>query len=677
VKVSTPKSQLPAPKARFAERLGRWKLTPWVATGLYLLITLVMTWPLAHGIGRDVAWDLGDSLLNMWILAWDAEQLTAIFAGDLSRIRTFFDANIFYPEARTLAYSEHLFAQAVQVFPVYVASGNPILCYNLLFLSTFVLCGLGTFLLVRELTSNAPAAFLAGLLFAFAPYRFAQVSHLQVLSVQWMPFVLYGLRRYFDSRRRQALAGAAAALVAQNLSCIYYLLYFAPLAGLYAAWEIGTRRLWRERGMWSEMGIAAMVVAVCTLPFVLPYKHVRDALGLSRDLPEIVRYSADVYSYWTAFAANEAWGDAIRAFPKPEGELFPGFVPLILAAAAIVTTSFRPKGALERRETHSNSVVVSGFSRNATAAILSAVATAHLALALLALYWRRVDVDLLFFEIQATNVTRLFVIALVAFGALVAISPILRMRLRAALRRPETIFAIVAVSAWWLSLGPSPRVYGRLLDLWAPYALVFEHVPGYDGVRVPARHAMIVALALAVLGGLFVVRVRRHAAIAVAVLSAMFLLETKVSRFRVNAVSPVASFATPEARVYRPERAPAIYHDVADAHPDAVVLEMPFGEPDYDLRAVYYSTVHWKKVVNGYSGFFPPHYSRLIALLNAFERDDDIAWRTLEALEVTHVIVHEGAYLTDEGARFSAWLAAHGAAEVSRRDRDVLFELPH
>ena len=145
------------------------------ALAAYLVITLVATWPLVRGLGRDVAWDLGDSVLNMWILAWDGEQLLAILRGDFSRIRTFFDGNIFHPAPLTLAYSEHLFAQAVQILPVYAISGNPILAYNLLFLSTFVLSGLGMYLLVRELTGNAPAGFVAGLLFAFAPYRLAAV----------------------------------------------------------------------------------------------------------------------------------------------------------------------------------------------------------------------------------------------------------------------------------------------------------------------------------------------------------------------------------------------------------------------------------------------------------------------------------------------------------------------
>ena len=149
------------------------------------------------GLTRDIPWDLGDSLLNAWILAWDADHLLRFLSGDFDALRNFWNANIFYPEPLTLAYSEHLFAQAVQILPIYALTGNIILCYNLLFLSTFVLSGLGMFLFVREVTGSPRAGFVAGLIYAFAPYRVPQFAHLQVISSQWMPFVLYGLRRYF------------------------------------------------------------------------------------------------------------------------------------------------------------------------------------------------------------------------------------------------------------------------------------------------------------------------------------------------------------------------------------------------------------------------------------------------------------------------------------------------
>src|SRR6266545_2060197 len=244
----------------------------------YTVIAIVMTWPLAKGLARDVAWDLGDSVLNMWILSWDCEQFRGILQGHYSHLRHFFDANIFHPAPLTLAYSEHLVPQALQIFPIYALTRNPILCYNLLFLSTFVLSGLGMFLFARELTGSIAAAFIGGLLFAFAPYRVPQSSHLQVLSSQWMPFALYGFRRYVDGGRLRALAGATAA-----------------------------------------------VAAIVILPFVIPYVRVSRELQLARSLTETTRLSADVYSYGTASVAERFWGSRLAGvFQKPEGELFPG-----------------------------------------------------------------------------------------------------------------------------------------------------------------------------------------------------------------------------------------------------------------------------------------------------------------------------------------------------------------
>src|SRR5262249_37455380 len=161
----------------------------------------------------------GDPLLNAWILAWDATHLG----------RGWWNANIFFPHPLALAFSEHLLPQALSILPMYALTRNPILCYNLVFLATFVLSGLGMFLLARELTCRADAAFVAGLAFAFAPYRVASLPHVQVLSSAWLPFALYGFRRYFDTGRNLALVGGATAWLLLNLSSGYYLLFGSPV----------------------------------------------------------------------------------------------------------------------------------------------------------------------------------------------------------------------------------------------------------------------------------------------------------------------------------------------------------------------------------------------------------------------------------------------------------------
>ena len=275
-------------------------------------------------------------MLNAWILQWGADHWLRFLGGDFGAFRGYFNANIFYPEPLTLAYSEHLTAQVLQILPVYALTGNIVLSYNLLFLSTFVLSGLGTFLLVRELTGSARAGFVAGLLYAFAPYRIGQFSHLQVMSSQWMPFALYGFRRYFDTRRAWPLAGAARALVAQNWSCGYFLLYFTPFVAAYVIYEIADRGLWKDLRTWASLGAAAAARRGRdgAAPAALP----RTAAARLR--PEAPRRGGALLGRRLQLShapttAQSFWGGIMRAFVKPEGELFPSLIPVLLALVGV------------------------------------------------------------------------------------------------------------------------------------------------------------------------------------------------------------------------------------------------------------------------------------------------------------------------------------------------------
>jgi uncharacterized membrane protein len=99
----------------------------------------------------------------------------------------FWTGLFFYPYPDTIAYSEHLLGIAIFTAPVQWLAGNPILVLNLAMIGSTVLAGVGMFLLVRELTGRADAAFIAGVAFACSPYRVPMASHLQVLVSGWMP----------------------------------------------------------------------------------------------------------------------------------------------------------------------------------------------------------------------------------------------------------------------------------------------------------------------------------------------------------------------------------------------------------------------------------------------------------------------------------------------------------
>src|SRR6185295_13129894 len=99
---------------------------------LYVAATIALTWPLAAGLAHHIPGDFGDPLFTSWVIAWDATHLGP----------GWWQANIYAPHPLALAYSEHFLPQALQILPIYALTKNPVLCYNLLFLSTFVLSAL-------------------------------------------------------------------------------------------------------------------------------------------------------------------------------------------------------------------------------------------------------------------------------------------------------------------------------------------------------------------------------------------------------------------------------------------------------------------------------------------------------------------------------------------------------
>lgn len=631
--------------------------SPFVAAAWYLAITLALTWPLARGLASDIPSDLGDPVFVCWAIGWDAERLLDLIRGHPSGFRGFWNANIFFPEPQTLAYSEHFFAQAVQALPVYAASKNLILCYNLLFLSTFVLSGLGVYLLVRDITGSPLASFVAGALYAFAPYRILQASHLQTMSAQWMPFALLGFRRYVETRRLRPLAGGALALLTQNLSCGYYVLFFSPFVAAYVLHEMADRRLLRDPRVWLAFAVAGALVGAGTLPFLLPYAEVMERFHYSRQLDEIVRFSADASQY-VASGPEWPWGFLARALLVAAALALHGR-RVWRAAARVVASRWRRRFVMG----------VAALAGAAAAVLMTIVATGGFA----------ASFGPLRLELTTAGGSTARVLALTVV-VLLAISPRARACARGVPGSPLAFYFWAAILAAWLSLGPRPHAMGERVWGIGLYSWLYEHVPGFDAARVPSRFAMLVTLFLAVLAGLgahAIARRWRAGRAAALALAAVFMYQAVMTPFAINRTfGGGGALETPPGRVMPAAHAPGVYRYAQRLPTGAVIVEFPFGDMAYELRYVYYSSVHWRRILNGYSGIFPPSYIVRLNPLGRAPADPEAAWKTLRDSAATHAIVHEGAYVGDQGASVSAWLRGRGARVLVGFDRDLLFELP-
>jgi hypothetical protein len=639
------------------------------AAAAYGLLTIVMTWPLARSLARELPADLRDPLLNCWILAWDGEHILRAVSGHLGALREYWNANIFSPHPLALAYSEHLTAQAVMVLPVYAITKNPILTYNAAFLSTFLLSALGMFLLVRNLTGCPSAAFLAGVAYGFAPYRFGTLAHLQVLSSMWMPFVWLGFHRYFETRRLAPLAGGAAAWIAQNLSCGYYLLFFAPVVAISVAWEITRRRLWAETSLLIRLAAAALVVAVVTAPFVIPYVELR-RLGFGpRSLGETSSFAADVYGYLTTDARMWLWGHVVRAWPRPEGSLFPGFSIALLAIL----------GAAERwwNARRQSSPRTGGGPARLVGSLLI-IACGVLIAILLGWSLRLVAAGV---ELKITSLDRVVVLVVGLTIVLLAISARARATAGGWLASPAAMLSLVTVFAFAMSLGPEIHARGKLIDTWNIYAPFHDFVPGFDGVRVPARFAMIVALGLAALAGHGAAAIarRRHGTIAVALFTALAITESWAVPLPLNdnATDYKQSGLAPlPGTLAMGSATPAVYRFAAQLPSSSVLLELPIGEVAFETRYMFYSTSHWRALVNGYSGGAPVEYGLWTEQLSGAVEGPDAAWQAVLASRATHIVVHEDSYAGEQGSRISDFVRVHGGRQLAVFGSDRVFAVP-
>jgi hypothetical protein len=258
----------------------------------------------------------------MWRLSWVAHALR-------TDPRHLFDANIFFPELRTLAYSDATMLQGLLATPFLWAGASQVLVYNVLLTIGVLTSGLGMFIFTRYLTRNDDAALVAAAVFTLMPYRIEHFMHLELEWTVWMPLAFWALHRAFDSRSNKAGAWVGIFICLQVLSCVYYGVFLSMVVTLIAILMIASRPAESWRAL-PGLGAGALVGAVISGIYALPYRDSAAIVG-SRGLDEIALYSATPLSYLSSPYWNWLYGWTADRFGSGELRLFPGLVALGLA----------------------------------------------------------------------------------------------------------------------------------------------------------------------------------------------------------------------------------------------------------------------------------------------------------------------------------------------------------
>ncbi|HKB11150.1 MAG TPA: hypothetical protein VKD69_10860 [Vicinamibacterales bacterium] len=304
------------------------------AAALFAALTLIATYPIARAPGSYAFFSHADAQLNMWILAWDAHAL----AHDPKNL---FNANIFSPEKRTLAYSETLLGYMPIAAPVLWLHGSPALAFNAVLLFSFVASAFAMYLLARHLTGRHWPSIVAGIVYAFVPYRFAHVPQIQLESMEWMPLAFLCLHLYIERRRVKYAAALAAVIAMQALCCMYYAIFLGIALGVATPLLLLMDPQPRRLGAAATLAAAAALAALAAAPIATEYLRVHRAEGLERTIDEVAQRSAVPQTYLSSPARlhQRLWAGAQE---HPRDYLFPGVVMLLLAAIGIVGGTVAP-----------------------------------------------------------------------------------------------------------------------------------------------------------------------------------------------------------------------------------------------------------------------------------------------------------------------------------------------
>src|SRR5437763_7489217 len=307
---------------------------------LYVILTIAMTYPTAFFLRTKVMGGPEDQFQFLWGLWYVAQ---ALF--DLHK-SPFFDPDVFVPFGFSLIRNQDLSPGTVVLFSPLTHFFGEVFTYNFLILASFVLTAFGTYLLARELWSNRLAAFLAGIIVGFCPYRLAHAGgHLSIVSTQWIPFFFLYLERLI-SRPRLKNAVLTGVFFGLSAWTTWYYFFMVPLAALfYVAFRVD----WKEPGENArhllKLGVATVGVAlIFVLPFLVPYYLATHGGVVDyRGAGESQAFAAALADYVIPPTTHFLWGPAVgrlwRVGPnglwQSEWQLYLGAVALVLAAAGV------------------------------------------------------------------------------------------------------------------------------------------------------------------------------------------------------------------------------------------------------------------------------------------------------------------------------------------------------
>jgi len=598
---------------------------------LYLILAALSTRPLIELSQSRIAGDPGDPVLNASVLWWNAT--TVPFSAQ------WWNPPYFHPTTGVSTFTENLVGISPIATPLYWITGSPLTAYNLTLFLTWPLSAFAVYLLVRYVVAREDAAIVAGLAYGFAPYRTAEMGHIQMVASFWIPLALLGLHGYLRERRLVWLVLFGIGWLLQSLANGYLMLYGAVLIGLWLMYFCSTPGSWRAM---PAIMSAWTLWSLPLVPVMMKYREVHEYYGLRRDLSDVVSYSVPARAWFEVTDFVWLWRHVL---PDGKDDLFPGVTAVTLVVIGVLASVRRQSAARTERGTRRQRLLLGA---------LAAVTAISLTATVYTLFFGPWRVDISGLVLRMSDIDRSLTVALLSGIPLLlrTLNPGLHEALGR--RSPFMFYSAATVAMAVFSCGPVIPVGNAIVFDSTPYSwLMF--VPGFRELRVPSRFWMLGILCLAIAAGLALARLRapRRSSRILFVLCA----STGVMLDGWLHEMPMA---------IAPERLPKVERrDFTQP-----ILELPLG-PHWDAAATFRSIWHRRGVFNGVSGYDPMHYLPLQEGLNDHDPSMLLALSSFGAFDV---VIDEAADSHGDWTRYVS--SFPGVVRLSNDRTHVAYRVP-
>lgn len=284
----------------------RWQRRATLVLLVYVLLAIVMTWPVAVRLGTHLAGGRDDFLVHQWNYWWVKQSI-------IKGHSPFYTRLLYHPHGVSLVYHSIAWLNIAAWLPLQAIVGNNA-AYNLIFITVFALNGLSMYLLAYKLTGSQPAAFIGGLVCGFWPYTLSHYDHPNRMVICWIPLALLYLQRMLErgQKRDALLAGLFLALI--GLTRWHFLIMSGVVVGLYLLYNCLGKKSCQTLRTLGLLVLVGLVTGALIAPMAIPPLTQTPPKDIFID--EQTQGQTDLLAYILPSRYHPLWGDAISRLYK-------------------------------------------------------------------------------------------------------------------------------------------------------------------------------------------------------------------------------------------------------------------------------------------------------------------------------------------------------------------------